>query len=136
MYDKLADLIEQHRRTLGQLIIGPAVLLHVIDGTQNEVDAAGFELSFQAIADSVRTGNSEIFQNYVAQGAINQMERGVSHQQVIEVGDHMFWLVGALVEREFPGAENAARRERFHRRLQGLHSLGKITVVNTQIRYS
>ncbi len=133
-YEILADLIEKHKRELAEKATKQAIILNVIVSTQIEIDTQGFEASFEEIALYVRRNNIKEWYAFVERITKGQVERGVPDEGGLGIADYMIECINEMIVRELAGEHNKTQREKFLQRLQAMHSMGRITIIVTQIK--
>lgn len=133
-YKELVDLIEQNKRILAEKAVTKGIEYKVIDNTQLEVDRQGFEASFLQIAAYVRSNDTEAWRTFVELITQGQIERGVPDKGAIDIADYMMETIFELIETTWTGPQYKELREKSLQRLKNLHSLGRVTILVTQIK--
>ena len=134
LYYNLADLIEKHKHELATKAAEQAIVFKVIDDTQLLTDIAGFEASFHNIAVYIRDNNIEAWRLFVEQITAGQVARGVPDEGCMAIADYMIEIIKELITRELPNSEDAALRDKYYEQIQTMHSLGRVTILVTQMR--
>lgn len=133
-HTNLIDLIEQNKRSLAEKAVIKGIECKVIDNSQIEVDTQGFEASFMQIAAYVRDSDIDAWRTFIERITIGQVERGVPDNGGIEIADFMMNSIYELIETTWKGSEYKELREKSLQRLKNLHSLGRVTILVTQIK--
>jgi hypothetical protein len=74
------------------------------------------------------------WKHYVQEITRGQVLRGVPDKSGMAIADFMMNSIYELVERELAGEQNKKQRQKFRQRLEALHSLGRVTILVTQIK--
>lgn len=135
-YEVLAKLIENNYDEFVQLcLVDPTIK------TLPNYAHASFEQLKYAIRGStdkiisyIQINDSAQWRDYIEQVAIHNLRAGLDVSEIIVMGNIMTESAKKLVEKYLLGEENQRTRERFTRRLDGLHTLAMSTVVATRVK--
>jgi hypothetical protein len=136
-YEPLAELIEKNLKKICREVAETAIARKLpLYSTGVGVEALTERLipTVERIARYTRTGNPAEYRDYIAQVAQKRLEMGHSAEELGSIGDIIFEIIKQWVDRTFPGSSNQATRASFYRRLDGIHSLGRTTVVATRVK--
>jgi hypothetical protein len=133
-YKPLLQLIEAHKEEVAYNTAREALARKLPSylGLPPEKLAPNFIPTIEMLSRYILHGDPEEYRTYIMKLTEQRLSQGYQVQDFYIMGEILTQVLIALVDAELPGAENAAARRRYQRRLTGIQTLAQSTVVATR----
>lgn len=137
MFDELAQIIEQNKKTVANYIAEEAYARKMASYTDKpKAEIARLVMpTVEMVARYIRTSDPTEYRKYIHDLTVVRLQQGYGIDDFYLMAEVLVDGVKQILDAQLSTTEQSRQKERFLRRLQGLQTLGQSTITAAQFDF-